>query len=97
MRAAIEEELNQALAERGLGECVGSASGYQYAYLDCICYDWEAFMDTAEEILEPYVQLYQISLTGFADFRQNGNMYALQSYGGIPVGSAVGTGEEAGF
>ena len=97
VRAAIEDELNQVLAERGLGECVGSASGYQYAYLDCICYDWEAFMDTAEEILEPYVQLYQISLTGFADFRQNGNMYALQSYGGIPVGSAVGTEEEAGF
>ncbi len=89
VRGAIEDELNKVLAERGLGECVGSASGYQYAYLDCICYDWAAFMDAAEEILEPYVQLYQISLTGFADFRQNGNMYALQSYGGIPVGSAV--------
>ncbi len=89
VRAAIEEDLNQVLIDRGLGECVGSASGYQYAYLDCICYDWAAFMDAAEEVLEPYVQLYQISLTGFADFRQNGNMYALQSYGGIPVGSAV--------
>lgn len=89
VRGAIEDDLNRVLAERGLGECVGSASGYQYAYLDCICYDWAAFMDAAEEVLEPYVQLYQISLTGFADFRQNGNMYALQSYGGIPVGTAV--------
>lgn len=89
VRGAIEEELNKVLAERGLGECVGSASGYQYAYLDCICYDWNEFMKAAEEILEPYVQLYQISLTGFADFRKEGNMYALQSYGGIPVGTAV--------
>ncbi|MBQ5859208.1 MAG: hypothetical protein IIW51_09370, partial [Peptococcaceae bacterium] len=92
VRAAIEEDLNKVLAERGLGECVGSASGYQYAYLDCICYDWNEFMDAAEEILEPYVQLYQISLTGFADFRKEGNMYALQSYGGIPVGKAVDDG-----
>ncbi len=89
VRGAIEDELNKVLAERGLGECVGSASGYQYAYLDCICYDWSEFMKAAEEILEPYVQLYQISLTGFADFRKEGNMYALQSYGGIPVGTAV--------
>lgn len=89
VRGAIEDDLNRVLAERGLGECVGSASGYQYAYLDCICYDWEAFMDAAEEVLEPYVQLYQISLTGFADFRKNGNMYAMQSYGGIPVGTSV--------
>ena len=80
VRGAIEDELNQVLAERGLGECVGSASGYQYAYLDCICYDWAGFMEAAEEVLENYVQLYQISLTGFADFRQNGNMYVMQAY-----------------
>ena len=89
VRGAIEEELNKVLAVRGLGECVGSASGYQYAYLVCICYDWNDFMKAAEEILEPYVQLYQISFTGFAVFRKEGNMYALQSYGGIPVGTAV--------
>ena len=29
VRAAIEEDLNKVLAERGIGECVGSASGYQ--------------------------------------------------------------------
>lgn len=77
VRGAIEDELNLALSERGLGECVGSASGYQYAYLDCICYDWAGFMEAAEQVLGPYVQLYQLSLTGFAEFRQDGTMYVI--------------------
>ncbi len=85
VRAAIEDALNQALIEHGVGECVGSASGYQYAYLDCICYDWAGFMDVAERVLESHVQLYQLSLTGFADFRKEGNMYVIQTYQVSPV------------
>lgn len=80
VRSAIEQELNQQLSERGLGECVGSASGYQYAYLDCICYDWEAFVEIVQKVMEPYMELYQIPMNGFAELQKNGNQYILQIY-----------------
>lgn len=78
VRAALEEDLNRVLVEQGLGECIGSASGYQYAYLDCICYDWQAFLEAAYQVMDGYLALYQIPVAGFCEFRRSGQVIVLK-------------------
>lgn len=78
VRTALEEELGQLMLEQGLGECVGGASGYQYAYLDIICYDWEAFLQAAHTLVTGYRELYQLKSLGFAELCRDGQVWFLQ-------------------
>lgn len=81
VRTALEEELGQLLLEQALGVCVGGASGYQYAYLDWICFDWNTFLQTAQTVMERYVELYQVQTAGVAELQRNGRVIFWQFEG----------------
>lgn len=79
VRAAIEEELQAVLtAEPMTGECVGGASGYRYSYLDCISYNFERFIGLVRQVMQPYIELYQIKEAGIYEFRKTGRYIPIQ-------------------
>lgn len=78
VRTALEEELEQLMQAQGLGQCVGGASGYQYAYLDLICFDWDAFLQAACSLVNGYIELYQLKSLGFAELGRDGQVWFLR-------------------
>ncbi len=48
-RAAMEDEISAAAAE--CGEVIGGATGVDYSYIDCICYDLGRFLEVAGEVM----------------------------------------------
>ena len=74
----LEEDLNRIAArEQGVGECVGIAIGLEYMYLDCVCYDWDAFLEIAAQLLQSYGALYQIQTGGFSQLYKGGQTIKL--------------------